>query len=226
MPSHPRTNDQPSLSMSDEARVSDHSSVTEWIGGLKKGSAEASAKIWHRYVEQLVREADRRLKNMSRRAVAEDDIAQEAFAAFFRGVGRQHFSKLEDRHDLWQVLIMLADRRAKDYMRRQLGPERGLGQVRGDSVMERPRDQTASRPVGFDELAAPPVAPESAEALIRLIQRSFPELGDEELQRIALDRAANYTVAEIAERHSISRRTAERKIELICRILRQSAGTS
>jgi RNA polymerase sigma factor (sigma-70 family) len=210
--------------MSDEARVSDHSSVTEWIGGLKKGSADASAKIWHRYVEQLVREADRRLKNMPRRAVAEDDIAQEAFAAFFRGVEMQHFSQLEDRHDLWQVLIMLADRRAKDYMRRHLGPDQGLGQVRGESVME--RTQTASPPAGFDNVAAPPVSPESAETLIRLIQRSFPELGDEELQRIALDRAANYTVAEIAERHGISRRTAERKIELICRILRQSAEQS
>lgn len=209
--------------MSAESRDEDHSSVTEWIGGLKKGSADASAKIWHRYVEQLVHEADRRLKHMSRRAVAEDDIAQEAFAAFFHGVERQQFSKLEDRHDLWQVLIMLADRRAKDHMRCQLGPQRGLGEVRGDSVMQTVGEQTASGPVGFDNLVAPPASPESAESLIRLIQRSFPELRDEELQKIALDRAANYTVAEIADRHGISLRTAERKIELICLILKQSA---
>ena len=92
--------------------------------------------------------------------------------------------------------------------------------------MEPAGNQTASRPAGFDGLAAPPVSPESAESLIRLIQHRFPELEDDELQRIALDRAANYTVAEIAERHAISLRTAERKIELICRILKQSAEQS
>jgi RNA polymerase sigma factor (sigma-70 family) len=209
--------------MGDESRLPDHSSVTEWIDELKCGGADASAKIWRRYVEQLVREADRRLKNMPRRAVEGEDIAQEAFAAFFRGVERQHFSRLDDRHDLWQVLIMLADRRAKDHMRRQLGPQRGLGQIRGDSVMEPAGDETASRSMGFDKLPGPLPTPESAEALIRLIQRSFPELRDEELQRIALDRAANFTIAEIAERQGISLRTAERKIELICRILKQSA---
>jgi len=209
--------------MSIESPDADHSSVTEWIGGLKRGSADACAKIWHRFVEQLVREADQRLKNMPRRAVADEDIAQEAFAAFFRGVEMRHFSQLQDRHDLWQVLIMLADRRAKDYMRRQLGPQRGLGQVRGDSVMERAKDQSASRAAGFNNLEAPPVTPDTAESLIQLIQSSFPELGDEELQSIALDRAANYTVAEIAERRGMSLRSAERKIELICRILTESA---
>jgi DNA-directed RNA polymerase specialized sigma24 family protein len=160
---------------------------------------------------------------MPRRVIAEDDIAQEAFAAFFRGVEMQRFSQLEDRHDLWQVLIMLADRRAKDYMRRQLGRQRGMGQVRGDSVMKSAENQSASRAVGFDNLEAPPVTPASADSLIQLIQRSFPELQDEELQRIALDRAANYTVAEIAARRGMSLRTAERKIELICRILKESA---
>ena len=209
--------------MSNESQDVDHSSVTEWIGGLKQGCADASAKIWWRYVEQLVREADRRLKNMPRRAVAEDDIVQEAFAAFFRGVERRQFSQLEDRHDLWQILIMLADRRAKDYMRRQLGAKRGIGHVRGDSVMAPGENQSTSRSAGFDNLEAPPVTPESAESLIRLIQQSFPELADGELQSIALDRAANYTVAEIAERRGISQRTAERKIELICRILKDSA---
>jgi DNA-directed RNA polymerase specialized sigma24 family protein len=201
----------------------DHSSVTEWIGGLKRGSTDAASKIWARYVEQLVREADHRLKSIPRRAVAEEDIAQEAFAAFFRGVELQRFSDLEDRHDLWQVLIMLADRRAKDYMRRHLGPKQGGGQVHGDSILRAPGQPSASSAAGFDDLAAPPVTPESAEALIRLIQSSFPELRDELLQKIALDRAANYTVSEIAARHGIGLRSAERKIELICRILQESA---
>ena len=202
---------------------SDHSSVTEWIGGLKRGCSDAASKIWERYVDQLIREADRRLKTAPRRAVSDEDIAQEAFAAFFRGVAGQRFSQLEDRHDLWQVLVMLADRRAKDHLRRHLGPKQGGGLVHGDSILRQAGNHSTSSGAGFDDLVAPSVTPETAEALIQLIRRSFPELRDELLQKIALDRAANYTVAEIAERHGISLRSTERKIELICRILSESA---
>jgi len=171
----------------------------------------------------VVREADRRLKNLPRRAVDGEDIAQQAFAAFFRGVAANRFSQLEDRHDLWQVLVMLADRRANDHLRHELGPEHGGGRVRGDSALERQGDRSGSGAAGFDNIAAPPVTSESADALIQLIQRTFPELADEELQQIVLDRAANYSVAEIAERRGIALRTTERKLELIRQILERSA---
>ena len=88
--------------------------------------------------------------------------------------------------------------------------------------MEPAADRSVSGGAGLDNLAAPPVTPESADALIRMIQCSFPELADEELQRIALDRAANYSVEEIAERHGMGLRTVERKLELICRILKRA----
>ncbi|MBS0262363.1 MAG: hypothetical protein JSS02_10470 [Planctomycetes bacterium] len=201
----------------------DESSVTHWLNGLKAGEPEAATQIWNRYVEQLIREAERQLQRLPRRVVGGEDIAQEAFAAFFRGVELRRFSQLEDRHDLWQILVMLADRRAKDFIRRHLGQVRGQGQVRGDSVLQTGPEHPGSATAGFDTLAAPPIGPESAESLIRLIDHCFPELNDDGLRRIALDRAANYTVAEIAQRHSISQRSAERKLELICRIVKQSA---
>ncbi|MSR58477.1 MAG: RNA polymerase subunit sigma-70 [Planctomycetaceae bacterium] len=210
--------------MGHDSASSARSTVSDWLESLKRGSDDASLKIWQRYVEQLVREADRRLKNLPRRAVDGEDIAQEAFAGFFRGVAANQFSKLDDRHDLWQLLITLADRRAIDHMRRELGPERGAGRVRGGSALEPPANRSGSGPAGLDKHAAPPVTPESADALIRLIQRSFPELADEELQRIVLDRAANYSVAEIAQRHGITLRTTERKLDLIRQILERAAA--
>src|SRR5262245_26561831 len=106
--------------MSHDLHLSARSSVTDWIKGLKDGQADAESKIWHRYVEQLIGDAHRRLKNLPRRVVEGEDIAQEAFAGFFRGVQEHRFSKLDDRHDLWQLLIMLVDRRAKDHLRREL----------------------------------------------------------------------------------------------------------
>jgi DNA-directed RNA polymerase specialized sigma24 family protein len=209
--------------MSFDSPSSAPSSVTDWIESLKRGSDDASRKIWQRYVEQLVRAADRHLKDMPRRTVDGEDIAQEAFSGFFRGVQENRLSKLEDRDDLWQVLIALADRRAMDHMRRELGPQRGQGRTRGDSAMEQSGIPSASGTMGFDNLAGPAITPESSEALIRLIQQSFPELADEELQQIALDRTANYSIAEIARRHGIAPRSAERKLKLIRHIIERAA---
>ena len=54
----------------------------------------------------------------------------------------------------------LACQRAKDHMRRELGPQRGAGRVQGDSALEQPADQSRSGVAGFDNVAGPPVTPE------------------------------------------------------------------
>ena len=208
--------------MSQEFSQSSASSVTEWLHGLKAGSVEASGKIWLRYVEQLVRVAEQRLKNLPRRSLDGDDIAQEAFTGFFRGVRENSFLKLDDRCDLWQLLITLADRRATDALRRELAERRGEGQVRGDSVVSQDGDCSAVSEAGFDNIAGPPVTPDSADALILVIQRSFPELSDTELQEIALDRVSGYSTEEIAGRRGVALRTVERKLAIIRQVLEQA----
>jgi len=198
------------------------SSVTEWIESLHRGSGDAAQKIWQRYIERLVREADRCLKALPRRSADEQDIAQEAFACFFRAVEAGRFPNLDDRDDLWQVLAMLADRRAKDQMRRELADRRNGGKVRDEAALSPPSNQSASGAAGFDQFESPDVTPASAEELIRLIETSFPNLQDEVLQQIALDRAQAYTNEEIAQRRGMSLRGVERKIHLIRSILERS----
>src|SRR5262245_58568346 len=107
-------------------------SVTEWLNDLKAGNANAAQKLWERYIEQVVRLANRRLGTRPRRAVDERDIAQEVFASFFRSVEARRFSRLDDRNDVWQVLILLTDRKANAHLRRELAEKRGAGQVRGE----------------------------------------------------------------------------------------------
>jgi hypothetical protein len=85
-------------------------SVTEWLHDLKAGSSNAAQKVWERYVEQVARVANRRLGGRPRRAADEQDIAQEAFASLFRCAKAGRFPRLDDRNDLWQVLVMLTDR--------------------------------------------------------------------------------------------------------------------
>ena len=146
-------------------------------------------------------------------------------AAFFRGLDEGRFPQLHDRNDLWQILIVLASRRAADYQRRALAERRGGGNVCCDSGIHLlpAYDYAASDP--FDSLEALPVTPESAEDLLKLIVLSFPELAHFKLQHIALDRASNYTDAEIARRHGISVRSVERKLNLMRAILNRSADS-
>jgi len=93
------------------------------------------------------------------------------------------------------------------------------GGVRGDSAMQFANDQQAPEVHDFDALCGPAVTPKTAEELRYVIQRGFPELVEHNLETIALDRAANYTDAEIAERHGMSLRSVQRKLKLIRSIL-------
>ena len=199
------------------------SSVTDWLESVKQGKPSVAQKIWARYVEQLVRKASKLLSKLPRTMVDAEDVAQEAFSGFFRGLEQGRFPQLHDRNDLWQILIVLASRRAADYQRQALAERRGGGNACGDSGIHLPPacDYEARDP--FDSLEALPVTPESAEDLLKLIVLSFPELAHFNLQHIALDRAANYTDAEVARRHGISVRSVERKLNLIRAILNRSA---
>src|SRR5687768_16542494 len=133
-------------------------SVTMWLGGLKAGCSDAAAKIWHRYVEQLVRHARRKLGRSPRRAVDEEDVVLSAFDGFLQGVDDGRFLKLDDRDDLWQVLVMLTERRAIALRRRELALKRGGGQVRGESAFGQ-HDSNGSQKPGLDQAACPEATP-------------------------------------------------------------------
>src|SRR4051812_20602016 len=105
--------------------MDDAGSVTEWLNVIKAGDAQASQKLWERYVGEVVRIAQRRLGARPRRAADEHDVAQEAFASFFRCAEEGRFARLDDRNDLWQVLVLLTDRKAKQLLRRELADKRG-----------------------------------------------------------------------------------------------------
>ena len=115
--------------------MTQHESVSDWISSLKRGSGDAAQKIWQRYYQELVRMTQRRLGHLRRQAADEEDIAQEAFACFFSAVEAGRFPQLEDRDDLWKILLMLVDRRAKDRIRKELAEKRGAGDVRGESAL-------------------------------------------------------------------------------------------
>src|SRR5262249_13308720 len=87
-------------------------SVSLWIAQLKAGVPAAAQPLWEHYVRQLVARARRQLARLPRRAADEEDVALSAFASFCHAAKRGCFPDLHDRDDLWQLLVLLTDRKA------------------------------------------------------------------------------------------------------------------
>ena len=180
------------------------SSVSQWLEGLEDGGGEAKAKLWGRYYARLVGLARQRLRGAPRRAADEEDVAAEAFERFFRGAEAGRFPRLDDRDDLWRILVRLVEDRAADLRRHESRQRRGGGEVRGDSAFEGGLDRVA------EQGPTPAFAAEVAEEVGRLLGR----LGGE-LRRVAVLKMEGHTNAEVAAELGVAVATVERKLAMI-----------
>lgn len=191
--------------------MDEQGSVTRWIADLRAGHADAAAQMWSRYYERLVRLAAQRLRGGQRRVADEEDVVVAAFDSFCRGAAGGRFPQLDDRDDLWQVLVMLTARKASNQLKHDRRDKRGGGQVRGESVFATPDDDQA----GINEVLGQEPTPEFASQIGEECRRLLDLLGDDTLREVALAKMEGYLNAEIAERLQVRPRTIERKLQLI-----------
>lgn len=185
--------------------------ITLWIDRLKDGDERAADIIWQEYFEKLIRLSSRRMSNLPRRAVDEEDIAISAMDSLFRGATNARFPKLDDRHDLWKLLVTIAARKAIRQQRRHFADKRGGGQVRGESIFIRPDDPQA----GIGQVLGPEPTPELAAEVADTCSEMLAKLQDDKLVVIAQYKLEGYTNEEIAKKLDCTTRTVERKLERI-----------
>jgi DNA-directed RNA polymerase specialized sigma24 family protein len=99
--------------------MSSEASVSAWIVALRDHDEAAAQALYERYIQRLTSLARKKLGGMPRRISDEDDVAQIVMNSFFTGAANARFPMPNDRHDLWQVLVMLTERKVVDQMRRQ-----------------------------------------------------------------------------------------------------------
>src|SRR6516225_8908604 len=102
-----------------------HGSVSGWIERARRGDDQAAGELWRRYFHQLVRLARAALKGAPRRAADEEDVALSAFETFFRGAEQGRFPDLNDRDNLWRLLVVLTRRKAAHLKRDERRLKRG-----------------------------------------------------------------------------------------------------
>jgi DNA-directed RNA polymerase specialized sigma24 family protein len=188
-------------------------SVTCWIDGLKDGSEESAQQLWERYFTQLLTLARDRLPRNLRRDFDEEDVALSAFFSLCEGVRLGKFPDLDDRNNLWSLLVVITARKAMRRMRSATAQKRGAGKVMGESVLNAESDEgpgaAINQVIGRDP--TPEFALQVCEESERLLQR----LPDDEMRKLALLKMEGVSNREAAKRLDCGLRTIERRLGLI-----------
>jgi DNA-directed RNA polymerase specialized sigma24 family protein len=192
-------------------------SVTRWLGGLKAGDERALEPLWDRYYATLVERARAKLAALrSSTAVNdEEDLALSVFQSLYDGVRAGRFPRLDDRDDLWRLLVHLTACKAIDRHRAESRQKRGGGNVfnEADIFGGRPGEGEDGNPL--DRIIGTEPSAEFATMVAEEYIRRLDSLGDASLRTIAELKLACYTNDEIRERLGCSLRTVTLKLELI-----------
>lgn len=192
--------------------MSSEGSITHWLRLLQNGDRNAARPLWERYFKLLTMRARAALRGVPRRAADEEDVALGAFDSFCRGAEQGRFPDLDDRNDLWRVLVVLTGWKVARLVRSELSQKRGGGKVR--SEVDLSSDGREGEAI-LEQIVGQEPTPEFAAQLAEECQRLMHKLGSEELRTIAVWQMEGYTVEEIGRKLGRSARTVARKIQLI-----------
>jgi len=196
--------------------------LTTWLSGLKRGDPRAIDQIWREYFDKLMRLIKGRLGNAPLRVADEEDIALSALNSFYDGVQAGRFPQLDDRDNLWKILVTIACRKTNAFREKSFAQKRGSGNLRGESVFEAAGD--SERAEGIEQVLGREPTPVVAAMIAETFQALLDSLADSTLQSIATRKMEGYTNDEIAVQLGCTTRTVERKLERIRELW--SAGDS
>ena len=194
--------------------MSSSGSVTTWVEQLRAGNRAAAQHLWDRYFRRLVDLARTRLRGVPRGAADEEDVALSALASFCRGAEQGRFPRLEDRDDLWALLVVITARKAIDLRQHCRRLKAGGGKVRGESVLDEllGDDEGAA---GIGQVLGAEPTPEMAAQVADQFRRLMGLLPNEEVRSVALWKLEGYTNQEIGARLGCVDKTVERRLRLI-----------
>src|SRR6516164_7723319 len=162
--------------------MSSQGSVTVWIGQLRAGDRDAAQPLWQGFYKPMVALARKKLRGAPRGMADEEDVALSAFDSFCRGIEKGRFPQLNDRDDLWHLLLVITERKAIDLVNHEKAQKRGEGLVRHECSLA--RDSSVTAP--FDHIASPEPTPEMVAQFIDECRRLLDALEDETLRAVAL----------------------------------------
>jgi hypothetical protein len=203
-------------------------SITRWIGDLKAGHTDALQPLWDRYFAALVERARAKMRPYrgSTAASDEEDVALSAFHSLYLGVSQGKFPRLDDRDDLWRLLVHLTACKAVDRHRAKQRMRRGGGKVVKESDLIAAGIDADFEGDPLDRIIGAEPSPEFAAMVAEEYRGRLDELGDQTLRRIAELKLACYGNDEIRQQLNCSLRSVTLKLELIRKIWKARLGAA
>jgi RNA polymerase sigma factor (sigma-70 family) len=198
-------------------------SVTQWITALRQGNEEAARQLWMRYFEKLAALARRRFHASPGRVADEEDIALSVFQYLCEGAKRGDLDELNDRDQLWRLLVTVTTHKVIDQRRQSNAQKRGGGKVRGESVFFGMGNNSSAQ--GFDRVIGETSEPDFLAQVAEQHDRLLDQLQDESLRRIVLWKVEGMNNEQIAASLDITSRSVRRKVERIREIWQEELST-
>jgi RNA polymerase sigma factor (sigma-70 family) len=182
-------------------------SITHWVRLLQQGQHEAAQPLWESYFSRLVSLAQKKLGGRSLGIADAEDVALSAFHSLYRGIERGRFPQIEDRDNLWKLLVVITARKVCHLLRDESTQKRG-----GPSGSP---DHPAQGPVDPAEIIGQEPTPDFAAQVAEETERLLQALSRDDLRQVALLKMEGYTNREIAGQLDCAPRTVDRKLRLI-----------
>lgn len=193
----------------------DSDPVTIWIDELRQSDENAARNIWQHFVLRLQASARKKLRLSTRQLYDEEDAAQSAFHSLCAGISNGRFPELGDRQSLWQLLLVITSRKIARRHRYDQRQRRDVRRTLHESVFSTPVKGSAEG--GLQQAPSREPTPEFSAEFVDVCDSLFNSLDDPELLRVATLRIEGHNDTEIAEKLNCSRRTIQRRLEVIRR---------
>ncbi len=189
--------------------------ITLWMNQLRSADDLAANKLWNHFTLRLQALARKKLSPRTRRVYDEEDAAQSAFNCVCVGLRMGRFPDLHDRNSLWGLMLQITSQKISNRHRFEQQKCRDIRRTLTDSVF---MTAEGSLPNGMQAVSREPT-PEFAAEFNDVLRTLFDCLDDPALREVAVLRLEGYTDPEISERLNCSRRTVQRRLEVIRREL-------
>jgi RNA polymerase sigma factor (sigma-70 family) len=186
--------------------------ITLWIDQLRRADDLAANKLWNHFVCRLHEIAKKKLCAQTRRVYDEEDAAQSAFHSVCAGLQAGRFPDLHDRESLWGLMLKITCQKISNRHRFDHRQRRDNRRTFSESVFMN-RNETVSNAEALSREPSPEFAAEFSDVW----QKLFGCLDNPELTTVATLRLEGFTDSEIARQLDCSRRTVQRRLEIIRR---------
>jgi DNA-directed RNA polymerase specialized sigma24 family protein len=194
--------------------------VSLWIEQLAAADHAAANRLWAHFCQRLMVFARSRMSPATRRIYDEEDAAVSAFRSLCRGIEAQRFPEVGDRGNLWALLVVITSRKIANRFRYEHQQRRNATQTLNESILQ-PSDGAG---VGLlHSLPCHEPTPAFAAEVADLSEYLMSQLPEPDLRKLVMLKLEGHTNEDVAELMKITRRTVQRKLELIRRIWLESA---